>query len=946
MADASYLQSNFLGGEWSKYMQGRMDRQDYRSALALAYNWLPVEEGALVRRPGTQFVALTRTGAPAVLREFHFSQLASYNVEFSANHIRIFNGPELALDDSWVDVTSISTATPAVVLTAAPTTWATGDSVKFGITPLYPTTPGGMLDNRVFQITVIDSTHFSLHDEATNDGIDGTTIDISGGVIQVTRVTDFASPYSGSLDSIRLVQTEDTAVILEQGVPPHQLKSLTDGDRDSETFATFALSQCIFSDGPYNDAPTDGATLSATAIGGTTNGYTILVTYPLWDSTVVYQGGDVVDYKGVAFKSLIPGNVNKTPTYPAGDGNWQAQADNNPGNLPPWNSVTSYATAQGVFYNGARYLSLISPNLNHTPSGATDANWQIERAYGPVRFVDTDVGRMIRIYSQPDDWAVGTTYAVNDIVFYGDIPWICLTANTGSQPGINVINWVADPAAAAWNWGVITNAASVTPYSIDVQMNEGPLLYPAGTIDTYRIGAYSDTTGWPTCGTYHEGRLWLSGAQGNRIDGSVSNDPFNFSPTAPDGTVADNNAIDAVVESTDINSVFWMLPTAVGIICGTQGGEWLIQASQLSDPLTPTSIQAHRATKYGCENVEPRDAGIATVFIQRYGRKLIEYVADAYTGKFSGTNLSLPAKHLTLTGIQEMAYVRETTPIMWLRMMDGSLAAMTYRRDSRFSSQPADFSGWSSHQLATGRIVTSLQAGPSQDGNTDSLMMVTVDPTGGNHYVELLTTIFAEGDDARNAWEVDCGVKAEGFNLVTVGLNDYVQFYGFAHLEGDTIDVWGSKTGAADLDLGTATVTNGAILILKSKLDPVIDEVYEVLGGRSITSQAQMLRPIAPQETGAQNGPSLGKTRRAHQYAMLLQDAWGVSVGTDFDHLNPIEFQDARGTALPMLPLFSGINWTTIDDDYSFDSQVCWQVDRPYPAAILAVEVFLHTQDR
>src|SRR5262249_9574331 len=148
--------------------------------------------------------------------------------------------------------------------------------------------------------------------------------------------------------------------------------------------------------------------------------------------------------------------------------------------------------------------------------------------------------------------------------------------------------------------------------------------------------------------TYHEGRLWLSGAVANRLDssaaGGVTKDVnglrIDCTPTAVDGTVTDANAISYTFNTKDVNPIFWMEPDQQGIICGTKGGEWLVQATSINSPLTPTNIQAHRVTKIGCANIEPRRTEHTVVFVQKFQRKVIEYFADVFSGKFTAPNLS------------------------------------------------------------------------------------------------------------------------------------------------------------------------------------------------------------------------------------------------------------------------------------------------------------------
>ena len=43
--------------------------------------------------------------------------------------------------------------------------------------------------------------------------------------------------------------------------------------------------------------------------------------------------------------------------------------------------------------------------------------------------------------------------------------------------------------------------------------------------------------------------------------------------------------------------------------------------------------------------------------------------------------------------------------------------------------------------------------------------------------------------------------------------------------------------------------------------------------------------------------------------------------------------------------LFTGVQSDVLTDTYSFDSQLCWRVSRPYPATITAIGPSLSTQD-
>ena len=114
--------------------------------------------------------------------------------------------------------------------------------------------------------------------------------------------------------------------------------------------------------------------------------------------------------------------------------------------------------------------------------------------------------------------------------------------------------------------------------------------------------------------------------------------------------------------------------------------------------------------------------------------------------------------------------------------------------------------------------------------------------------------------------------------------------------------------------------------------------------GASFTSQGQLLRPVAPEVTGVQTGPAMGHYRRSHQYVGLFQNTMGMEIGTDFSHLYPINFKNEdTGTLYDPTTLYSGVYKDVLEDGYSYDSMLCWQIVRPYPASVVSIGAFLKT---
>src|SRR5258708_25231873 len=145
MPNSSFVQSSFLGGEWSPFAQGRLELPQYKTALNVCRNGFPLEEGAWVRRPGTRFSTTTRNGVAGRVIPFSFKQKAPYEMIFTDGIVEMLavatqtsglvsplpKDFRLVTTNDNQQVSSISTANPAVVQTGGAHGWTTGDQEKF-----------------------------------------------------------------------------------------------------------------------------------------------------------------------------------------------------------------------------------------------------------------------------------------------------------------------------------------------------------------------------------------------------------------------------------------------------------------------------------------------------------------------------------------------------------------------------------------------------------------------------------------------------------------------------------------------------------------------------------------------------------------------------------------------------------------------------------------------
>lgn len=316
--------------------------------------------------------------------------------------------------------------------------------------------------------------------------------------------------------------------------------------------------------------------------------------------------------------------------------------------------------------------------------------------------------------------------------------------------------------ATKWGWVKISAFTDSLNVTADV-MGDNPLGGTAA-VKEWRLGLWSDTTGYPACVLFHEDRLFFGGASDfpERIDGSVTSDYENFAPTAYDGTVAANNSLGFTFNSNDVNVVRWMSSDEKGLLVGTVGGEWVVRPSSISDALSATNITAKKATTYGSQNVQTVQIGKSTIFVQRAGRKVRELNYYFDVDGFRASDLTQISEHVTFSGITQMAYEKIPQSIAWCVRLDGQLAGMTYDRDldALKVGWHRQILGGESDAGGTQAIVESVSVIPSADGTTeDTWLIVKRFIDGGiKRYIEYFTPMFTEVIEQRDAFFVDCGL--------------------------------------------------------------------------------------------------------------------------------------------------------------------------------------------
>lgn len=467
---------------------------------------------------------------------------------------------------------------------------------------------------------------------------------------------------------------------------------------------------------------------------------------------------------------------------------------------------------------------------------------------------------------------------------------------------------------STWGNAKITAYTSATEVTADVKSAFGS----ASASSAWRLGAWSAATGYPAAVTFFEERLWWAGstAQPQTVWSSRSGDFESMAPTAADGVVADDNGIAFTLAANQVNVIRWLNPGQV-LQIGTVGGLWILRATTLDQPLTPTTVQARRHRAHGCADLTPREAGDATLFVTRSGRQVRELAYSFERDKYVAPDMTLLAEHIAKEGIVAIDYAQEPDPVLWCVRADGALLGMTYEREQ-------EVIGWHRHVLGGAQAkVESVAVIPSPEGGHDQLWLAVRRTVNGTtrRTVEFMEELFTRAQAQADAFFVDCGLTYTGTPTQTIS--------GLGHLEGETVAVLAD--GAAHPD---EIVANGAIVLHRP--------ASKVHAGLAYPTDIETLRP----EAGAALGTAQGQTKRIAGVTLRFMDTLGGRIGPDAARLDEILFRSGGDPMDTVPPLFTGDKYVAFDGGHNIDGTVFIRQDQPLPLTLLAVMPRLATYER
>ena len=530
----------------------------------------------------------------------------------------------------------------------------------------------------------------------------------------------------------------------------------------------------------------------------------------------------------------------------------------------------------------------------------------------------------------------------------------------------------------------VTGFTSATVVAVTTSTN----FANTNAVTDWSLGAFSETTGFPSCVTFFEQRLVFAATLNNpqTIYFSKSGDYENMDANIG-GTVADDDAIVYTIASNQVNAIRFLSPTRT-LIIGTAGGEFAVYGGGDNDAITPTNIIIKKQSNFGGANVDAVPVGNATLFLQRAKRKIRELAYNFDVDGYIAPDLTILAEHITKGGITQMAYQEEPLSIVYAVREDGELVALTYQRDQQVVA-------WHRHifggVFGTGNAVCESVAVIPTDLDEYEVYVIIKRTINGatKRYVEVLNTFdFTEtdntsfnyldsqlnydgvsstlnGDISNSATTV---VVADGTNFNSSGKikigKEIIAYTGkstnnltgctrgqnlttaAAHTSGDTVDqVVETLSGLTHLEGQTVSIlADGATHPTKTVSSGAISldrAAKKVKVGLSYTSLLQTMRIDA----GSQNGTSQGKTKRIYEITIRLFETVGVEVGPDLDNMERIPFRSSANPMNEGIAPFTGDKEVEFRGNYDTDGFIVVRQTQPLPLTVLSVYPRLVTND-
>ena len=550
--------------------------------------------------------------------------------------------------------------------------------------------------------------------------------------------------------------------------------------------------------------------------------------------------------------------------------------------------------------------------------------------------------------------------------------------------------------ASAWGYAVITSITNTLVAVADVRkaFESTPT-----AVTTWRLGAWSGTTGYPQTAGFFEQRLYVAATtnQPQTFWASQTADFENLKPDNDADTIEADDALTFTLTANDVNAIRWFSAGENTLVIGTQGGEWV--PTSTGEVITPLDITVRRQTTDGSAQIQPVRIGNVVHFVGRAKRKIKEFGFSFESDGFRTRDITRLARHITFGGIVEMDFAEETESIISAVRDDGQLLGLTY-------SQEEDVVGWARNILGgsfngTDAVVESVAVIPGDNGagqvqdstSRDEIWIIVKRTINGatKRYIEFFERDYETGHAQEDAYYADSLITFDSPLTITgataaspvvlsvtnslsngaeIRVTDVV---GMTELNGNTYKVANRTAGTIELTRPdddtnidgtafTAYISDGKVnekVTALSGFDHLEGETVRIWAdGAIVADQTVASGTITLDEkasvaqiglaykhklktpkvsAGNPAGTPLGKIKRIYGLTFALLNSHTLKFGPDSDNLIEKDFRVVSDAMDTPAPLFTGEQFIEFEGDWKQDARIVIESDDPAPFTLLAL---------
>lgn len=886
------------------------------SRLALAAetqtNWVPRVLGSMMIRPGTKYIASTRSNNASRTVPFVFSINDKANIELTANKMRVF------VSDVVISRTSVSTAVANSGFDSNVTSWTDNDEagaasvwVTGGYLGLTGTgTNAAIRDQQVTVAAADQNVEHALKiviqrgpvilrvgsTSGNDDYISETELDTGEHSLAFTPTGDFHIRFMSRLERQVLVDScaVEAAGDMTLNTPwaESDLDLITANTESQSGDIIFVACQgyqerkierrgtrswsCVryqSNDGPFRAPNIGPITLTASALSGN---ITLTASAALFKSTHAPSTHN----DGALFRITSNGqSVSQS--------------------IAAQNTFTNAIMVEGV---DAQRIFTVSIDED-TGGGAAAATFTLQRS------LESDSGP----WTDVQQYTADTTTTFDDGLD-NQTAWYRLGVKTGDySSGTHTVS-------LNYTVGSIAGVVRVTGFTSSTQVSAEVLTDLGGTsaTDNWEEGSWSDRRGWPSAGTFYEGRLWWAGKNG--IFGSISDGFYSFDDTVE----GDSGPINRTIGAGPVDVVNWILPL-LRLVFGAQAAEIGAKSSSFDEILTPTNFNPKPVSTHGSSYVQAVKIDSNGLFVHRGGTRVFQLELSAESADYGSSDVTALAPEVCEPEVVRMAVQRLPDTRVHCVLSDGTVAMLVYDKLENV--------------LCWLKIVS--------DGADGVIEDVYVLPGGSGDkedavYYQVKRTINGATVRYHEKWALESECRPTNGTLTACKLADsHIAYSGAAtttitaaHLAGEEVVVW---AGGADI----GTDTDGSLIYTldgsgNATLPSAVTNYVVGLPYSASWKSARLIESMQIPEG------SLGDKQSIKGLQLILADvhAKGLKIGRSLTESEMVDLPEIGENGAAVGANEIRTSYTTeknaFPGGFSNDARLCLLAKAPRPVTVLA----------